>query len=246
MDKSESRLIEGIVFFVVIFVLVIGTYSRNTLWNDELVLYADVAKKSPNKARAFVNLGFAYFNKEDYRNSQEMSRRALELDPKSSYAYFNLSLCSQKLGDLNEAVELGKKAVEIDPEFTMGNYSLGKILLQRGQFDEAENAFQKIIRKYPYFPEVHNLMGIVYASRKQYDKTVEEMELDIRTNPNPAYQARIHSNLGILYWLHFRNREKAIYHLRAALRLDPDIPNREPMRKMVYALEQPLPGLDGF
>lgn len=36
-----------------------ATYLRNDLWADKIRLWKDVAEKSPNKARAHMNLGLA-------------------------------------------------------------------------------------------------------------------------------------------------------------------------------------------
>ncbi len=92
MTRIKNHLIEIVVSSAVILLLSIGTYTRNALWNDETGLWLDCIRKSPNKGRPYVNLGFAYFNAGDYNRSLELTKKALEIDSKSSSAYYNLSL----------------------------------------------------------------------------------------------------------------------------------------------------------
>ena len=234
MGKIKPYLIEISIFVVVIFLLSVGSYSRNRLWNDEISLWTDCVKKSPNKARPYVDLGIAYFNVGTYDKSLEAIEKAIQIDPKFAEAYYNLGLTYQKMGDLNTAIAMQKKSLEVDPTFYVAYCSLGGIYFERGQYEEAQEAFQKFLKIYPYFPEVHNLLAIAFAAQKKFDKAVTELEWEIRINP---YHTLAHLNLGQIYWYEFRNRQKAIYHLRAALMLDPYISNRGEIRKLIRLLE---------
>src|SRR4030067_2057725 len=115
-------IIEIAIFAAVIFLLSAITFSRNKLWNDEIGLHADCVKKSPNKARPYVDLGVAYFNAGVYDKSIETARKAIQIDPKSGQAYYNFGLIYQKIGDLNKAIAMEKKALEVDPTLDMPYY----------------------------------------------------------------------------------------------------------------------------
>jgi protein O-mannosyl-transferase len=225
---------ETAVCAVVILLLSIGTYSRNKLWNDEISLWIDCVKKSPNKARPYVDLGVAYLNAGVYDKSLETTQKALQIDPKFGAAYYNLGLTYQKMGDLNKAIAMAKKSLEVDPTLSMPYYSLGGFYLENGQYEESEKAFQKFLKICPDFPEVHNLLAIVYAAQRKFDQAVTELEWEVRINP---YHTLAHVNLGQIYWHEFHNREKAIYHLKAGLMLDPFFPRRGEIRKLVHQLE---------
>jgi len=105
---------------------------------------------------------------------------------------------------------------------------------ENGQYDESEKAFQRFLKKYPYFPEVHNLLAIVYAAQKKFDQAVKELEWEVRINP---YHTLAHVNLGQIYWYEFRNREKALNHFKNALELDPLLPHRGEIQRLVRQLE---------
>jgi tetratricopeptide (TPR) repeat protein len=234
MGKIKPHLIEIGIFLIVTLLLSIGSHSRNKLWNDEIGLWIDCVKKSPNKARPYTNLGLAYFNAGAYDKSKEMAQKAIQIDPKSAYAYYSLVLTFQKLGNLNEAIAMGKKSLDVDPDLNIVHYSLGVIYFENGQYEEAAEAFNKFLKVFPYFPEVHHLLAIAYAAQKKFDKAIAEFEWELRVNP---YHTLAHLNLGQIYWYEFQNREKAIYHLRAALMLDPLLPNRGAIQRLVRSLE---------
>ncbi|MBI5893435.1 MAG: hypothetical protein HZB79_07280 [Deltaproteobacteria bacterium] len=56
-----NRIFYVIVFITLLFSISITTYFRNIIWNDELTLWEDVVKKSPEKARGHSDLGLAYY-----------------------------------------------------------------------------------------------------------------------------------------------------------------------------------------
>jgi tetratricopeptide (TPR) repeat protein len=234
MEKIKPHLIEIVIFLAVISLLSLGTYSRNKLWGDKISLWTDCVKKSPHKGRPYTNLGFAYIESGQYDKALEATQKGIDLDPKFAGAYYNLSIIYQKMGNLNQAIAMAKKSLEIDPDTEMAYYSLGGIYFENGQYEESEEAYKKFLKTFPYFPEAHNLLAIVYAAQKKFDKAVTEFEWEIKVNP---YHTLAHLNLGQIYWYEFKNRQKALTHLKTALMLDPLLPNRAEIRRLVRLLE---------
>jgi len=232
--KGRPWSVELIVFASILLLLVIGTYSRNNLWKDEVDLWLDCVKKSPNKSRPYVNLSYAYINAGAYDRAIEASQKAIEIDPKSAHGYHNLGVIFEKRGELDKAIEMTKKSLVLDPTLHMALHSLGKMYFEKGQYQESVETFRKFLEIYPYFPEVHNVLAIIYAGQKQFDKAIVELEQEVRINP---YNALAHLNLGQIYWNEFRNRQKAIQHFKIALLLDPLLPRREEIRNLVRQLE---------
>ncbi len=234
MVSIKNHLLEIVVFSLVILLLVVGTHTRNALWNDEIGLWADCIRKSPHKGRPYVNLGFAYFNAGDYNRSVELTKKALEIDPKASSAYYNLSLTFQKLGDLDQAIEMANKSLSVDPDLEMAYYSLGGLYFEKHAYVEAERAFKTFIGLYPYFPGVHNLLAIVFAAQKRFDDAIAEFQWEIRINP---YNTLAHLNLGQIYLHEFHDSQGALRHFKMALMIDPVLPNRAMIQRLVRALE---------
>jgi len=49
-----------LILLLIIIAFLIASYSRNMIWKDDLSLWEDIVKKSPNKARGYNNLGTSY------------------------------------------------------------------------------------------------------------------------------------------------------------------------------------------
>lgn len=231
----KQNLLELTIFILVIVLLAVGAYSRNRIWNDGVVLWTDTIQKSPNKALPYVNLGYAYLSLGDYEKAFETTKKAILIDPRFAPAYLNLSGIYQKWGDLRQAIQMGEKSLEIDPKLYVVHYAMGGIYFDDKQYEKAEESYKKFIQIYPYFPEVHNFLAVAYMSQRRFDKAIEAFEGEIRVNP---FHSLAHVNLGQVYWYEFRNREKALTHLKAALLIDPFLPDRTKIKRLVQTIEE--------
>jgi tetratricopeptide (TPR) repeat protein len=231
----KPYLMEIAICSLILIVLAMGTYLRNKLWNNDIEFWIDCVKKSPNKARPYVNVGFTYLNEGVYDKAIDWTQKALQIDPQYATPYYNLGVIYEKLGDLDQAIIMWRKSLETDPGLYLAHYSLGKTYLRKGQCEEAQVALKEYLNVYSYSPDAHNYLGIAYVCLKQFDKAIKEFEWELQINP---YHPFAHLNLGRIYWYEFQNRRKAVYHLKAALGLlGPFFPDREEIVKLVQSLE---------
>ena len=89
-----------------------ATFQRNMVWQSKLSLWADSAKKSPNKSRPHNNMGNCYLLSENYRAAIVAYRTAIRLDPSNIEAYYNLSLALRSLGQVEEALKVHRMFVD--------------------------------------------------------------------------------------------------------------------------------------
>ena len=61
--------------------LMVGTVLRNEVWRDEVRLWSDVVKKSPDKARGYNALAMSYFRRGEYEPGLEVAQTGLERNP---------------------------------------------------------------------------------------------------------------------------------------------------------------------
>jgi len=75
-----------------VLILALGglTVSRNTVYRSEVALWEETARKSPGKARAWNNLGYAYQQAGRLRDAEAAYLRALQVDPGYALARGNL------------------------------------------------------------------------------------------------------------------------------------------------------------
>jgi tetratricopeptide (TPR) repeat protein len=75
---------------LLVLVLCFFTYQRNRLYHDQVSLWSDTVRLSPNKARPHNNLGHAYALQGDWDQAIDEFRIAAQLDPNYALAQKNL------------------------------------------------------------------------------------------------------------------------------------------------------------
>ncbi len=76
------------------------TVSRNQVYQNEIALWEDAVAKSPNKARAHNNLGYAYLLAQRKEEARRELTVALQLDPQLYQARYNLRRLDEELTSL--------------------------------------------------------------------------------------------------------------------------------------------------
>lgn len=73
------------------------TVSRNQVYQNEVALWEDTVAKSPNKARAHNNLGYAYLLAQRKEEARRELTVALQLDPQLYQARYNLHRLDEEI-----------------------------------------------------------------------------------------------------------------------------------------------------
>jgi tetratricopeptide (TPR) repeat protein len=144
--KSDARLqinqTVNIVCVLLIGLLVWGTYERNKIWQSEETLWADVALKSPLKARVRGNLGSVYQLEQRYDDALREFAAAMQLS--QSLAEPERSRIRQTTGT-----------------------SMAVSYIQMGQFDKAAEVAIPLWKEFPGLPGIGaSLAGIALQMRQ--------------------------------------------------------------------------------
>lgn len=178
---------------LVLAVLAVMTFERNTVWHDEISLWQDAAAKSPNKVRPHYNLGNYFLRSGSIDRGIRELRRVLEIQPDFTAASNNLGTAYMNFGQYDRAAAVLAEAVALAPDRSSAEYNVGVFL-----------------------PAFYNL-GICYTTLGQYDQAAAMFAEVISLDPN-HYLA--HYNLGICYEVLGRNSE-AVAEFREALKINP-------------------------
>lgn len=140
-------------------ILTVATIQRNRIWNDDLLLWEDTARKSPNKARVLANLTAAYLDAKRPREAAPMILRTLELAPGLTDPLINLGMVLDLLGVYEGRYDNGQRYVVESRKIDMRNHT-------------------------PWFANTRNNLGLVYEYTGNYAAALRCYEAAVAYSPS--------------------------------------------------------------
>jgi tetratricopeptide (TPR) repeat protein len=208
-------------------------YYHKGLNDAAIQAFKDSIRIRYNQPKAHCNLGAAYSLKGLSDEAIEELKVAIQLRNQYPEAHNNLGILYKRKGMLNEAVKEYIEALKVNPYYADAHNNLGSALIDMGRLDEALSEVEKAIKIRRNFALAHYNIAVVYFKKGQineaYKKLLESCQLDT-TN------ADVHISLGVVYLDHFHDKEKALHHIKEALRLNPKHKQAEEMRKTINKL----------
>jgi protein O-mannosyl-transferase len=140
-----------------------GTISRNAVWKDDVILFEDTVKKSPDGSIPHGMLGYALAYRWHTDEAIEQYRIALALNPSNPVIHTNLGSAYGEKGFLDKAIEEFKTAIRLRPGYADAHYNLGQAYMLQGMLDEAIEHFGAAARLNPHDREYNG--SLAYALR---------------------------------------------------------------------------------
>ena len=107
---------------------------------------------TPDDIDIYVNLGSAYYDKEDYPNALAVYRQALEFQPHNPKIHCNLGFLYWGKGETEEAMKSYELAIKYDENYDIAYNNLGVIYLDDlGRVNKSIELFQKAIESNPNY-----------------------------------------------------------------------------------------------
>ena len=111
---------------------------------------------TPEDVDIYVNLGSAFYDKEDYANALAVYRQALELQPYNAKIHCNLGFLYWGKGDTDEAIKSYELAIKYNDKYDIAYNNLGVIYLDDlGRVQQAIDLFKKSIECNPNYALAH-------------------------------------------------------------------------------------------
>ncbi|MBK8846032.1 MAG: tetratricopeptide repeat protein [Bacteroidetes bacterium] len=228
--KNKNMNIALGIFGVIILVNSVLTYQRNFVWKSDFTLWSDIIKKSPDKARAYVNRGKIYNEMKQYENAIVDLTKAAEVDPRYELAYTNRGFAYKSLGNWQKGLEDYTKSIEIEAKNSLAYSNRGNIYVNLKQWDKALADYNQSIKIDPDFHLAYLNRAFVYNALEQWQKALDDCNVAIKLNPKHggAYASRgpIYVKLG--------NVDSAIADYNKAIELNPTSPHSYFNRGSVY------------
>ncbi len=111
---------------------------------------------TPDDIDIYVNLGSAFYDKEDYNNALAVYRQALELQPHNAKIHCNLGFLYWGKGDTEEAIKSYELAIKYNVKYDIAYNNLGVIYLDDlGRVNKAIELFKKAVETNPNYALAH-------------------------------------------------------------------------------------------
>jgi len=118
------------VLFVVILSGVYGylTFTRNTVWKNDISLFSDMVVKDPESLIGNYTLGVRYGENNDPKHSIVAYEKVIKKSPEFWQAHFNLGNAYVQINDLAAAKEEYIKTLELQPTMKQAKINLNKLM----------------------------------------------------------------------------------------------------------------------
>jgi len=111
---------------------------------------------TPEDIDIYVNLGSAFYDKEDYSNALAVYRQALELQPHNPKIHCNLGFLYWGKADTEEAIKSYELAIKYNENYDIAYNNLGVIYLDDlGRVNKAIELFRKAVEVNPSYALAH-------------------------------------------------------------------------------------------
>jgi tetratricopeptide (TPR) repeat protein len=166
------------------------TIKRNFLWGDEVTVWRDSIKKSPNKPRPYYNMAIYY----EKMGLMEMAiwgyKGTIEHLKFKEQPHFwtesniRLARIYVEKGLYMNALPLYERVLKIYPEKLEALNGLAVVYIKFNQLEKAKEMLERVISIKPEFAEAHNNLGIVYERMGMPDDAIKSFNRAIEIKPD--------------------------------------------------------------
>lgn len=193
------------------------TYQRNKVWKNEYTFWADVLKKSPNKARPNNNFGQVMLAQGKVKEAIYYYDRAIRLSPDFIYFYNNRGAAYAKLGFHQKAIEDYDQAIRLNKEHPGAYYNRAIAYAALGLYEKAMADYRQVILLRPDSADAYVNLGHLQVKLGRFQEAIESCSQAVRLRPRDpnGYYNRGEAYLKLGRYL------LAIEDFSAAVRLQP-------------------------
>jgi tetratricopeptide (TPR) repeat protein len=186
---------------ILLMLLGVGTYIRNSAWVSERSLWEDAAKKAPGSNRPLHNLAWTYYERiGEYSTAlhlyEEALKRKMNNTGQKSLILNNMASIYFHRGSFHKAAELWQAAVIAYPKYVATKYRLALAREKSGQTQEALVLVDEILSKRPDYMDPLILKGTILLKRGQFDEALSYFKKCLNRNP---FEKKALLNIGIAY-----------------------------------------------
>jgi tetratricopeptide (TPR) repeat protein len=177
--------------------------------------YVELARRHPNSAGSFFNLGNLYSQTGDFQRAAESFQTALKQDSRNTQILYNLANTYDELGDDQRAVETYRQVIQLDPGFEKAHLNLGVAYTRLGQIAEARESFEKAIVLNSKDANAYYNLGYIQEMSAQFPAALNSYQEAIKLDP--AHTEAYYNMGNVLVVLKDMNAARASYESAVSL-----------------------------
>jgi tetratricopeptide (TPR) repeat protein len=137
----------------------------------------------PDFAKAYINLGTAYFFTGELEKAASHIKKGVELRPDYYEGYNQLGVVYTEQGKFDLAIASLKMALDYKPDYAIGLYNLGTVYTRVRKLKPAISAFEKAKALAPENDKIRFNLGLLYATQSRYGEAIAELKIVTRDQP---------------------------------------------------------------
>jgi len=188
--KNRMTLLK--MLFCIITVLTIVSIQRNKVWANELTLWEDNIKTSPNKARVNASLGRSYGSIGRYDEAIYYFTRAIAIRP-DNITYENRGIIYSNKGQNDKALEDLSTSITMDPNYPTTYIKRSWIYQTQHSNGAALDDLAHAISLNPYFVDAYIERGMLWMAMGLYPEALKDFNKAQAIEPKNSAAARYKS-----------------------------------------------------
>lgn len=180
----EMRAVGLALFYALIMVMGIMTLDRNHTWQEDISLWSDAVKKSPNHERPHLNLGLAYMgiNRPDLAFHEFQS--ILAMNPNNSSAMNNIGIIWGNVNNFEKAKEAFTNSIKMKAYNPDALNNLGFLYIQFSKYEKSIPILKKVIEIKPNDFTAHTNLGLAYCQMNDHTRGCHYLQNAMKINPD--------------------------------------------------------------
>lgn len=162
-----------------------------------------------------------YYKQHLFASAYKEIRHIFKIDPDYKDAYILLGDIYRESGLYPEAIRQYKKVVRIDPMDRNAHYKLALLYWNIGNYIDSAREFNILVKKFDLKGgDIINNLASCYSNIGLYTSALEKYKEVLKLEPR---YASAYYNIGVIYFNHYQDYERAIKEWLKALWFDPDM-----------------------
>jgi tetratricopeptide (TPR) repeat protein len=157
--------------------LTAATVARNQVWANELSLWRDVVRRSPNKGRPYIGLARGLTQSGQPEAARQALERGVAVDPNNRDLRLNAGVLALQEGDGPAALAHFERALRLGREIPEVWNNLGAAHSLLGHSDQAIEAWHKALALDPCFYNTRRNLALELPKRGQAGAAIEAATL---------------------------------------------------------------------